>query len=55
MKVVFLRSAEADLKDPRRYILKNFGADTWAASDQKIKQSVAMIDAHPQAGKSSRA
>ncbi|RIX76466.1 type II toxin-antitoxin system RelE/ParE family toxin [Acidovorax cavernicola] len=51
MKVVFLRSAEADLKDLRRYLLKNFGADTWAASYEKIKQSVAMIEAHPLAGR----
>ncbi|MDP9878889.1 plasmid stabilization system protein ParE [Variovorax boronicumulans] len=51
MKVVFLRSAEADLKDLRRYLLKNFGADTWAASYAKIKQSVAIIAAHPQAGR----
>ncbi|MET3496874.1 type II toxin-antitoxin system RelE/ParE family toxin [Variovorax boronicumulans] len=51
MKVVFLRSAEADLKDLKRYLLKNFGADTWAASYKKIKQSVAMIEAHPQAGR----
>lgn len=51
MKVVFLRSAEADLKDLRRYIIKNFGTDTWTASYEKIKQSVAMIEAHPQAGR----
>ena len=51
MKVVFLRSAEADLKDLRRYIIKNFGTDTWAASYEKIKQSVTMIEAHPQAGR----
>ncbi|CAA2107955.1 hypothetical protein VVAX_04501 [Variovorax paradoxus] len=51
MKVVFLRSAEADLKDLRRYIIKNFGNDTWTVSYEKIKQSVAMIEAHPQAGR----
>lgn len=51
MKVVFLRSAEADLKDLRRYLLKNFGTETWAASYAKIRQSVAMIEAHPQAGR----
>jgi plasmid stabilization system protein ParE len=51
MKVVFLRSAGADLKDLRRHIIKNFGTDTWAAGYKKIKQSVAMIEAHPQAGR----
>jgi len=51
MKVVFLRSAEADLKDLRRHIIKNFGNDTWTVSYEKIKQSVAMIEAHPQAGR----
>lgn len=51
MKVVFLRSAEADLKDLRHYILKNFGATVWASSYGKIKDSVAMIEAHPQAGR----
>jgi toxin ParE1/3/4 len=48
MKVVFLRSAEADLKDLRRY---NFSTETWAASYEKIKQSVAIIQAHPLAGR----
>ncbi|MDQ0042743.1 type II toxin-antitoxin system RelE/ParE family toxin [Variovorax boronicumulans] len=51
MKVVFLRSAEVDLKDLRRYLIKNFGTDTWAASYDKIKQSVVLIEAHPQAGR----
>lgn len=30
MKVVFLRSAEADLRDLRSYIVKNFGKETKA-------------------------
>jgi plasmid stabilization system protein ParE len=51
MKVVFLRSAEADLKDLRRYIIKTFGVVAWASSYGKIKDSVAMIEAHPKAGR----
>lgn len=51
MKVVFLRSAEADLKDLRRYLVKNFGAQAWADCYGKIRKSVAMIEAHPEAGK----
>ncbi|WP_198084303.1 type II toxin-antitoxin system RelE/ParE family toxin [Variovorax sp. E3] len=51
MKVVFLQSAEADLKDLRRYVIKNFGSTAWASSYAKIKESVALIEAHPQAGR----
>ena len=50
MRVVFLQSAEADLKDLRNYIVKTFGQDVWLESYRKIKQSVAMIQAHPKAG-----
>ncbi|OAK66741.1 plasmid stabilization protein [Variovorax paradoxus] len=51
MNVVFLRSAEADLKDLRRYIIKNFGPAAWAGSYGKIKETVAMIEAHPHSGR----
>ena len=51
MKVVFLRSAEADLKDLRRYLIRNFGAQAWTDCYGKIKKSVAMIGAHPEAGR----
>ncbi len=51
MKVVFLQSAEADLKDLRRYIAWNFGHEVWLASYSKIKHAVAMIQAHPQSGR----
>ncbi|MET3463743.1 type II toxin-antitoxin system RelE/ParE family toxin [Variovorax atrisoli] len=51
MKVVFLRSAEADLKDLRRYLIKNFGAQGWADCYGKIRKSVAMIEAHPESGR----
>ncbi|RQO64469.1 plasmid stabilization protein [Variovorax sp. KBW07] len=51
MKVVFLRSAETDLKDLRRYIIKNFGAIAWTSSYSKIKDCVGMIEANPKAGR----
>jgi|EP00456_Euglypha_rotunda_P054953 toxin ParE1/3/4 len=51
MKVVFLRSAEADLKDLRTYIVSKFGKKEWLASYARLKQSVAMIEEHPQLGR----
>lgn len=51
MKVVFLQSAEADLKDLRSYIVKNFGKDGWLTSYGKIKDAVTMITDHPRAGR----
>ena len=51
MNIVFLQSAETDLKDLRRYIVKNFGRDVWLTSYAKIKEAVAMIQSHPRAGR----
>ena len=51
MKVVFLQSAEADLKALRTYIVKNFGQEVWHASYGKIRDAVAMIESHPKAGR----
>lgn len=51
MKVVFLQSAKVDLKDLKSYIVKNFGKDVWLTSYGKVKESVAMIQAHPKAGR----
>ncbi len=51
MKVVFLKSAETDLKNLRRYIVKNFGLDVWLTSYGRLKDSVAMMKDHPQAGR----
>ena len=51
MKLVFLQAAEADMKDLKVYIVKNFGRDVWLTSYGKIKSSVAMIQDHPQAGR----
>ncbi|MDM0085211.1 type II toxin-antitoxin system RelE/ParE family toxin [Variovorax sp. J31P179] len=51
MRVVLLQSAEADLKDLKIYIVRNFGKDVWLASYGQIKESVAMIQDHPKAGR----
>lgn len=51
MKLVFLRSAEADLKDLKAYVVKNFGNETWVNSYGRIKESMAMIQDHPLAGR----
>ena len=51
MKVVFLQSAETDMKNLRRYSVKNFGMDVWLTSYGKLKDSVAMIQVRPQVGR----
>lgn len=50
-KVVILRSAEADLRELRRYLNKRFGPPAWDRSYAQIKQAVARIATHPRAGK----
>jgi len=49
--VVFLASAEADLKEIKFYLVKQFGKDTWKATYIKIKESVKIIQSFPQTGK----
>lgn len=50
MKTYFLAGAEADLKELRRYILKNFGEVAWRESYQKIKGSVRHLQSAPESG-----
>lgn len=50
-RVVFLRSAEHDLKELRAYILRNFGKDIWQASYGKIKDTVNTLATFPLEGK----
>ncbi|MEJ2768136.1 type II toxin-antitoxin system RelE/ParE family toxin [Mycetohabitans sp. B46] len=50
MKVVFLEGVKEDLKEPRRYIIKNFGRSTGQETDQPIKYSVRDILIFPQSG-----
>ncbi|MFT4193461.1 type II toxin-antitoxin system RelE/ParE family toxin [Ottowia sp.] len=49
-KVIFLRSAEADLGDLRAYVVRRFGMPVWRKSLGKIKDTVALIERHPQSG-----
>jgi len=49
--VVFLGSAEDDLKELNRYIVKNFGEETWQTSYRKIKDSIGLLTTFPLAGK----
>lgn len=48
--VVFLKSAEQDLKELKQYIVRRFGNETWQATLGKLKESVQTIQTHPQAG-----
>lgn len=50
LQVVFLRSAECDLKDLRAYILKRFGSHVWQDSYRQIKDSVKTIAQFPESG-----
>jgi len=48
--VVILESAEQDLKELRRYIVKNFSLDTWHSTYAKLKQSIRHLKTFPQLG-----
>jgi toxin ParE1/3/4 len=48
--VVLLEPAEADLKDLRSYIIKNFGKESWQAAYGKIKESIGVIRSYPEGG-----
>ncbi|MGU7784752.1 type II toxin-antitoxin system RelE/ParE family toxin [Burkholderia sp. PU8-34] len=50
LRVVILRSAEADLKYLKRYIQSNFGVETWQATYSKIKDAIAVIQSYPNRG-----
>ena len=49
-QVVFLKSAEHDLKELKGYMVKNFGKDAWQASYTKIKDAVNTIGIFPLGG-----
>jgi toxin ParE1/3/4 len=51
VSVVFLRSAELDLKELKSYILKNFGKEAWQASYSRIQEAVGTVQAFPLRGK----
>ncbi|WP_211090072.1 type II toxin-antitoxin system RelE/ParE family toxin [Pseudothauera nasutitermitis] len=48
--MVFTESAEQDLQDLRRYLLKRFDRQTWQKSYRKIREAVGTIQAFPQSG-----
>ncbi|NMM19466.1 MAG: type II toxin-antitoxin system RelE/ParE family toxin [Rhodoferax sp.] len=50
MKVVFLASAEYDLKELRSYIIKNFSHDTWQKAYGKLKESIRNLASFPYLG-----
>ena len=50
VQVVFLKSAELDLKELRGYMVRNFGKDAWQASYAKIKDAVNTIGTFPLGG-----
>ena len=49
-KVVFLDSAEQDLRELRHYLLRSFGKTGWQASYSKIKNSVSILKSLPFGG-----
>lgn len=48
--VVFLKSAEQDIKELREYVVKRFGNKTWQATLDKLRESVRTIQTQPHAG-----
>ena len=51
LRVVILKSAEADLMDLKSYILKNWNKSTWQKTYGNIKATIANIQDFPQQGK----
>ena len=51
ISVVFLRSAELDLKELKSYLVKNFGKDAWQVSYSKIQEAVGTLKTFPLGGK----
>lgn len=49
-QVVFLHSAECNLKELRSYILKRFGQRVWQESYNQIKDSFKTITQFPESG-----
>lgn len=50
-QVVFLRSAEADLKELRTYVIRNFGKNIWQLSYEKLKEAISSLQTFPLEGK----
>lgn len=50
VQVVLLDSAEQDLKDLKRYLVKSFGKKTWTLSYGEIKDTIRALSAFPLVG-----
>lgn len=50
LKVVILESAEHDLKELRRYIVKNFSLEIWLNTYDNFKKAARNLTAFPLAG-----
>lgn len=50
LRVVIVRAAATDLKELKRYVQSNFGAEVWQASYGKIKDAIAVIQSFPNRG-----
>jgi toxin ParE1/3/4 len=51
LPVVFLKSAEFDLKELKNYLAKSFGKASWQISYDKIQEAVNTLQAFPMTGK----
>jgi toxin ParE1/3/4 len=49
--VVFLKSAEQDVKELKHYVINNFGKEAWQATLSKLRDSIKTLQTHPHAGK----
>lgn len=49
--VVFLKSAEQDIKELNHYVTRRFGIETWQSTLNSLKESIHTLQTHPQAGK----
>ncbi|MFC0134566.1 type II toxin-antitoxin system RelE/ParE family toxin [Massilia eurypsychrophila] len=49
-RVVFVDSAEQDLKELKRYIVRNFGRNAWQNSYREIRNSIAALKLFPLSG-----
>lgn len=50
MDVVILGSAEQDIKELRRYLVKNFSVGVWQTTYAKLKHSIRNLERFPQLG-----
>lgn len=50
IQVMVLRSAQTDLQELKRYVIKNFGQNTWQRSYGDIKKAFCRISLHPEPG-----